>query len=518
MKKPLLVLIIIIILSAFYSCNKVEPEGFPLPDFIPFSVEAGQNIFVVNPDIKLHKTVNNTINIGRYEVDRIDVDNGLIIYTKDREEASEYTKAYAVKSVNGDDIITFSLDGSEDVVAVDIIGNFISVKNPEGLTSIFNLDGEKIISDLDADETEFTNGYIRAKLSTGKSIIYKSDGSEVFNIFSRPNNGDTVIGCGDYLLERSAQTVYIFDNSGFLVKDFLGSESETFYVDYLSGNNFLIRQNKTVNSTESYDIYDGEKYIDQTLFLYQADKDKMTKLKNDLIIYDVANSYLFPEMTKQLKDGYTMIKTYNIDEDKVINYEKPYTNYIIDKYFNLCLSLDDGVFPFLYFKGDAATENNGFNLRLIGFDGKIIWEGEEEINAVLGYNDNVMTIGRLIDNKLKYGAYDRSGNKIVDYEYDSLSMFYNGVAIGVKDGNYYKVNKDGTSEAIDKEAEGSNTLYGFYIVEGENTKSLYGYGGETVIGESYYAKEIKVYTDTANSQSYIVVKNTEDIVKVYKIS
>jgi hypothetical protein len=513
MKK--LVIIVIVLLFVLASC-KDEPVVYPGPVAEPFTEEAGMAAFINNKDISLASSLVDTVIIGKYEIETVDIYNNIIIYSKEREGIEGFDKAYAVKTLDGEELIPFSLNSPDDFISMVLDKDILIARKENSKFSVFDLNGNAILSDIvNIESVESLYGYIRLKHTNGKSIIFNLNGDKVFGDMSLPLNKDTITFADESLIITSGNSHSIFSFTGFLIKSYFDTDTVSYSVNHLKDKRFLIVKKITVSSGEAYDYYYEDKYIKQSVFIYDADLDDEILVNTDLMIYDYANKYSFTTLQRLLRTGYSFIKAFNLNGDKTVNTDEPYIDYVVDSYCNVMLKLDTGVFPFLIYRNGVAIENNGINLRMIGLDGKILWQGEEQINTVLGLNQGVLVAGRIVDNKLKYGANDKSGGIILNYEYDALSLPFDGVYIGLKDGEYLRI-EDGEQSIIDENIKSFNSLWGFYVTEQDGIQSLYNYRGVCLLDSSLSLKDIIVYTDIYNnSGTYVTAMDSAGLVRIY---
>jgi hypothetical protein len=183
---------------------------------------------------------------------------------------------------------------------------------------------------------------------------------------------------------------------------------------------------------------------------------------------------------------------------------------------NLCIKLADGAFPFFFMREGAGLENNGLKLRLIGLDGNFLF-AEEEANTVQGYNDDVAVAGKTSSGSLKYGAVGKDGTAVLSYEYDALSLFFGGYAVGSQGGKFYIIEKNGTKTEILKDVMAFNSLYGFFVTKEGGYTLLYNNKGDVIIDSAYFAEDIILYTDPGTGDTYAAVKDTNHIVKVLRL-
>lgn len=513
MKKVLFIIIIAVLLCFILSsCDK--PEPVPTPDFTPFTYEAGRKVFVQHKDFKPLTEIDKIITVGRYTLETINVREGLIVYSKSREDA-EFDKAYAVKSIDGEEVIPFAQNSDNDIISLEIDNNIIVTRDRFGKYTVYDTEGIVIIKSIEAKNIlSIDDSHIKVEINNENAQVYLLDGRAIFTQINMLRTTDRIVSAGSSYFINVMQegATNIFDNLGFLVKYYQNTDTTRYSVNYIHNGKFLIVENIQSTSLD-YDVLTDGKYIKQNVYIYDAARDIERKVSTDKIISDTANYYI-EKTVRDINRAFTYIMTYNLNADKTVNSAVPYYVYIIDSNFNLCIQIADDVYPFIYFREEKGLENNGMNVRLIGLDGSILWDRKENINTVLGYNEDMLIAGKLVDNKLKYAAYDGKGNVLINYEYEGLSLFVGGYAIGYDGENYKRIDRQGNCELINKDIKAFNYLYGLYVTEEEGYRLLYSNSGQLIIGADRYAKSMTVYTDSI-ANTYVAVTDSSDILKVY---
>lgn len=518
-KKFLSLLLIIIVCFLFIGCEK--EEELPKPDYEPFTIEAGSRIFKQRQDIVLLNNYSDPIILARNALESFDVLRGLIVIYKWRDYYSEYDKAYAVKNIDDEFVIPFAINSDDDIVYLKIENNIIITKKQNSLYTIYNLSGEVILSNIEcANITSVSEYHFKVDYDNNRTQVYNVDGSSVFGSSLQYLYDTDIISNGgeDYFIVNTLDGfLNIYNNGGALVKYYYSTETRFVRAIYLGGKKFLIIDNNYVNASENYQVFVDSKYINQRIYLYSAEDNSEREVNLKLVLADAANKYVNSSLQHEINDGFTYVKVYNIGEDKQLDPDYPYIDYIIDRNLNPVLKLQNGLYPFITFINGKGIEKNGLKTRMVGLDGNIIWSNpEDQVNILYGYNENSIIAGKVINSQLKYGVYNTAGERFINYIYDGLSPFVGGYAVGSREGAFYRVSIDGSEQQINKDIKAYSNFYGLYITEENGKKCLYNNSGHKIIGEEVNAEKMTVYS--YNNIMFLAIEDSSLNLTIYRLT
>lgn len=516
MRKLLSIVLIFILLISLFACNK-DDEFIPKEiNFEPFGEDAGREVFVNYKDFEKLSEITNEITIGRYEIDTIDLTNELVVYKDEKDVSSQYSKVYYIKKFDGEDIIPVTTN--TDYVSCSIDNNIIILMTQDNLYTIYNNNGKKIGENINNVDSIRTVGekHFRIDFNNDRTQVYHIEEGAIFNNETAyPYLSDEIVSFSDkYLMIQTIDGyINIVNNIGSLVFYYRNSNDVNNRIEYLGNDRFLIITN-TLGNSKDYDALIDEKYYKQSIFIYEAILDKTYQIEYDYYIYSFWNKYNSPSVAIYLKNNYNYMSIYNLNQNKTLKTENPYIVYIVNEDLTPCIRIQDNVYQYLYFKEDYAIENNRREAKVIGLDANKIWESEDSINNIYHFNDGAMVVGKRIEREQLRGVYDIQGNLIIDFEYNELSAFVEGYAIGEINGIYYRVDKNNNRTLINKDV--LSIGYGTYIIQENDYQLLYNNNGDAIIDESMGAKELSVYTDR-NNKTYIAVTDMSDNIKLYKV-
>lgn len=521
MKKLIIIVIVILLCLGITGCNH---EITPSPSLTPFTIEAGRAAFVQHNNFVMPTAVSTPIDLGKNAIETFNIEKGLIVLSKNRTLPTIFTKSYAVANTNGEYVINYSENSENDIVYLCISNNIIITYNQNYVYTVYNLQGTAILSNITCVSVDaIGEEYIKVSYDSGNAQVYDLSGNGIFfSPLTYPSSSSNFYSCaGTYLMTNNSQGIInIYNNDGSLVKSYRDSGNTSYRAYYLSENNFYVIEDIVVTSSENYEILinseDGDIFKIQKQYIYSAVEETETELASNYFVYSFANGYSNSIMNMEVNKGFSYMSVYNIDANRTININEPYIAYIIDDKANQVIRIEEDVYPFIYYKDEIGAEKNGLNIRLISLNGNILIENEEAVNTVLGVNEGIMIVGKTIESELRYAAYDSSGTRIIDYDYNALSVFAGGYAIGSIGEEYYRVETNGTRTIINMDIIAFNSLYGIYLVEEDGLKKLYNTRGDCLIDLEINAVEILIYTDY-NNNTYIATVNFSNDLKVYKL-
>lgn len=517
MKLKIILLILMILSIVFVGCDKddiIEPE-------IPINeLEAARKAIVQHQDNTMPINVDSVLNLGNSIVDGLFPEIGIIVIKKQRQE-EDYQ--YSAVKLNGDVILGYSDNEQDDYINIKIDNNIIIAKNRQELFTVKNLEGDNILVNYDAvNIVSFGDHHFGAELSTGRTKVYTIKGNNVFKVAQTyPFNNEIIFSCGEsYILNRDNLGYhYIFNNNGNSLKFFRDTDSVKHNINYLGEDRFVIVRNTTVTANDDYDVFVNDKYITQEIIIFNAKTSNEEIIELDYVVSGLGNSYTSFQLKSVLNYGYSFMSVYNRNSDRSVNPNTPLLPYIINSNFNIVVEYEMGVYPFISFKNDKGIENISMDikLRMISINGQILWEKpEENVSTILGFNEDIIITGKITNNTVLYGAFDNQGTKIIDYQYNTLSVFTGGYAIGESDGQFFRIDINNNRTLIDKEVIASNYFFGLYMTSENDYKLLYNNAGACLVSEEYKAKQIIVYNNI--TKTYLALTDEDDNLKIVTLS
>lgn len=301
------------------------------------------------------------------------------------------------------------------------------------------------------------------------SVTYDSENNEsVSRIFNIPSKAS-------YPIKKIDGTA----NGTIFENDYSNYYQE---ITYLGKDKFLIHEDWTVNKEDSYTYFDGKEYRNVRRHFYYPATDKLESYKSNKIFLNLTNKYYGVDKGKIyaksfLKEEY-LYASYGlyIDGDKIAYYDQ----YILDSDLNVVLSLTGNLN--ITTKKQEIDDISFFDL-IISFkddfgyapilpsvikaydtNGKIKFSNKDNRMVLSTEYNNGMLIVNIQDPEDKennlFGAYDKSGKKVVEFKYDKLSMFRGYYTVGEReednDDKIVIVGKDG--KEVSKMSDGSKPL------------------------------------------------------------
>lgn len=311
--------------------------------------------------------------------------------------------------------------------------------------------------------------YFIAKSGSGAMEIYGKSGylavihqtlSENFysydNYLLNTNSSSNVTKLNIYKIPEKAYEVGVGIrpcNEG----EFNGS---TLYPSYLSNGIFYIFNQTRASGTEYQYTLNGVNYNGEAI-IYNANTEKIEKSSKSntyfmSILFDeneqLTNEYgdLVVSINDVLKKGYKLVQSgITVDPNTKTAYSD---QYILDQNNEIVTSLTgrvgkdfqlnqdrlSGFSPLymLFIDGKGFSPNNSWGyIRLLNIDGSTAFEKTDATYKNLFYNDGTLVCQKLIQsnktlyNNARFGAYDRNGRTVVDFTYDYIAPFIDGVAL-----------------------------------------------------------------------------------------
>lgn len=237
-------------------------------------------------------------------------------------------------------------------------------------------------------------------------------------------------------------------------------EGTSLYPSYLGGGRFYIFSQTRASGTEYQYTLNGKNYNGEAI-IYNANTEKIEKSSKSntyfmSILFDeneqLTNEYgdLVVSINDVLKKGYKLVQSgITVDPNTKTAYSD---QYILDQNNEIVTSLTgrvgndfqlnqdrlSGFSPLymLFIDGKGFSPNNSWGyIRLLNIDGSTAFEKTDATYKNLFYNDGTLVCQKLIQSNktlysnARFGAYDRNGRTIVDFTYDYIAPFIDGVAL-----------------------------------------------------------------------------------------
>ncbi len=361
----------------------------------------------------------------------------------------------------------------EEVVMYALSDKFFVVKNTVD-SQVFDKDGKAYFATMLSASTDYTVGdnyIIACNSKTNLNSIYDTSDGYARHIKSY---------FGDY--ERNLYYNLIYQGGG----KFLA------IANYIAGtSNYSYRV-----STEKGDVCYG-----QRLYSYNAETDESADINADFHILSITNRYsqglTYEEKAAfSLQDGYNSVWVAETDEDKYLSASVAYvmnSDCILTVRFQESLSAE-----LLTYKGGLGFSGNAladYSAGLFGLDGKAVWSVQGSYQYQ-NYNNGYLVAGRVQDGVTRYGAFDSDGNVAIPFDYEFLSSFAEGYAVGKTAENWVIVDKDGNTVVIDGFEGKLTALFAYtYSFTAGGKVGVRSYAGEELIGAEYAAVINYGYSD-----------------------
>ncbi len=300
----------------------------------------------------------------------------------------------------------------------------------------------------------------RIKSNVGLSQVEGFDGK--YATVSGTSNGEYIFKIPDHAPTGGAQNIDSTSRGTFT------TNSKTNYTDettYLGNGKFYVCQDWEVSEGNDYAYYNGSKYVDLRHGVYNAEKDSFTEVGKDIIFNDLTNNYYTSKKagvdTKPyLNDGYTYVTfgmtVYESNGKKLGSFDQ----FIIDDDLNVVMSLKDNFGVTI--SDQTKDKVDRFDLMMYGVDGVYYAPFKpSEINLydkngkVLGHNDRSAITNQILNGNIAvakmpgsssssslFGAYDKTGELLVPFDYDDMLPFRGEYTIGRR---YGKKDTEGES-------------------------------------------------------------------------
>lgn len=294
--------------------------------------------------------------------------------------------------------------------------------------------------------------------SNNLSQVYGFDGK--YASVSGTSTGEYMFRIPDHAPSEGPQSVEARTKGSFTTNNNTNYSDEA---TYIGGGKFYVSQDWEVTSGSDYTYYNGSKYIKCNRGVYNAENDTFSEYTGAHILNNITNNYYTStkagiDTKEYLRDGFSYVSfgltIYEANGKKVGLYDQ----YIIDGNLNIVMSLTGNYGVTIK---DQQKDKVGFyDLIMFGVDGVYYVPFQpSKINLfdrkgnLVGHNDRAeITRQELNGNFIVaqmpgessssnlYGAYDRSGELVVPFEYDMLASFRGLYTIGRRYGK--KDNKD----------------------------------------------------------------------------
>lgn len=244
--------------------------------------------------------------------------------------------------------------------------------------------------------------------------------------------------------------------------DLTGSSNATFVAEgrnnysseitYIGNGRFYVHEDWSVNSSDDYGYYDGDKYHSYRRFFYTPDNDRLQEYtaNSNKIFLNLSNNYYDKskagvDTRNYLNNGFTYSSYGLFIEEKVAFYDQ----YILDSNMNIVMSLtgnfgitlsdqdkdEVGVFDLIMTKVDGYYYIPFSPSEINIYDGEGNRVGHNDRSDVLQQELGNGVIVAAIENpdvqgEVLYGAFNLKGEEIIEFEYTSLSSFRGAYTIG----------------------------------------------------------------------------------------
>ncbi len=418
----------------------------------------------------------------------------------------------ALKSLRIKDGIILALTHDDALTAFDFNGNTILSRFDANGNYRFKNTNSKNIDDvakiLDSGLIAVSSAYDKSGVNRYTSIYRASKarsayGELVVRVKNYTNDLDLVNGFDNQYVSVTnsiesgkdvSRIVSVPSTVDGSVKNLDGSVNGTFRegtetnyfseTTYIGNGKFLVHEDWTGDKSGEYTYTHGDDCMMVERCIYTPSNDKRVDYESNYIFLNLSNSHYGIEKaginTASFLKGDLMYASYGlfIDEDKVAYYDQ----YILDKDLNVVLSLsgslgtkisveDSGsvdVFDLImdFVDGYGYTPVNSSSMKVYNSDGTLKFNNKENVIESAGMNNGIIVAGiRNPENSSDqlYGAFDLSGTKVVDFDYDYLENFRGYYTIGkleepLEDNTkYVVVGKDGV--IVTEDRDGNKPLY-----------------------------------------------------------
>lgn len=366
------------------------------------------------------------------------------------------------KWVLGDNSTSFSeIKKSENFIAVkESTASDVSIYYTKTMTKVDMSD----ISSVEWQNVSISEKYDDYLLyDTGSSVkVYSADLGYITSIYDLGYSviyDDYIVNCNK---EQDASKVGIYkipnktDKPGTITKPLEEFQADHVYASYLGNDKFYVFL-ETRDSNGQY-TYQSTKYSGKAK-IYNAKTDTIerdftdTKYYKKIVTKDnekEENKYgdLTLSLDQILKEGYS----FAMEGISIVKGVATEDQFILDKDGEVMISLsgrygkdigindnrEGGFSPlFLLFingKGFSPNLQNG-TIRILNIDGTTAFEKNDSVYSNLFYNNDALVCMKYVtelSNKWgpnRYGAYDKKGKRLIDFNYDYMSPFISGYAL-----------------------------------------------------------------------------------------
>lgn len=390
------------------------------------------------------------------------------------------SSAYAVYDYKNQMWVLGGVNGDKETLYKEIIktDKFIFYKETSSTkVMVYSIDADKEIQ-LKKDTTQMSSivaygdgdNYFSYK-NYNVVEFYDKDGylTQIYN-----QNGNLYL-YNDYVISTNTTTiasvskVEIYkmptvadENTGAVTKPNKNAtfEGSSLYPSYLGGGMFYIFSQTRASDAEYQYTLNGVNYNGEAI-IYNANTDTIEKSSKSNtyfmnVLFDenekTENAYgdLVVSINDVLKKGYKLVQSaITVDPNTKTAYSD---QYILDQNNEVVTSLTgrvgkdfqlnqdrlSGFSPLymLFIDGKGFSPNNSWGyIRLLNIDGSTAFEKTDATYKNLFYNDGTLVCQKLIQsnktlyNNARFGAYDRNGRTLIDFTYDYVAPFINGVAL-----------------------------------------------------------------------------------------
>ena len=469
-RKTLVILLIVVLLFSLFACRKKKTEP------VVFYREQSSN-----PAL----TQSSVVSLGGYAFSSF-AERGMIVVSEKKDGETRY----GVVNDRGEIVLPVLYS------SISMAGDYFFAQGnlSDALYYVLDLKGNVIYKTNEYIEiADACDGFVSVTEDSYVSL-YNGKGENVFP----GNNLDYSYeyrSCGDFVIAKSKKrknTFVFHTRTGETKLSFLGSDSTTYTVDYLGGNDFSVIRDDVVSSEKDcdYALTRGVEttYYKQTVYRYTVGVDKPTIVKAGRPLYSVGSRYssgLTAEDREKypLKEGYFAVRYY-VTDGKKANGSLAY--YLGDASLSEEGALPEGISPVLrMLDGLAAAASPSGAIYFVNDKLEVACKIDDAQYQAVVWSGAAVTASKLGENGVrKIGGFDREGREILPFEYSYISAFVGGKAVATKEGKAYLTDLTGKLEYLADETM-PFVWDGFYERREGDKTSLISFDGVTLLPVGY---------------------------------
>jgi len=376
---------------------------------------------------------------------------------------ASYTELYYFPNSNGIFRIAVGAGANMKYGAINNFGAVIVEPDKENSSDIELLASGKILRVL-------TKYY---KVTDDKTLSEEIADSKNLNFGIASGDIDKLQLCGDYIYAVTGAGpnygLNVYGLNGELLKKFSSEAGVTYFI--LNDGNVLIRKVVTLpvaSDEKNYTYFDTtNKYI-VTYQIYNSGNKSLKTVNFNYYITSVTSSDSLSDSEKaEYSESYlklNKIVAYTYNEKRLTISNDYKNNFLVDN--SLGVKSDIGLYKI------TMLDENRYLHESEKSESSYIKDKDGKIIATIGSNFTIETTkiaGGLIVIKnagtSKFGAINFEGEMVVNCEYDTLTGFFGGAAVGSKGTDYYTVNASGTATKIENYT--SLTQTNFYRISND---------------------------------------------------